>query len=276
MKTFWRIEVPQIGFSNKYVMRGILAVSALHLTRICPQRENILIPYSVQQHQAALREATAILPKITPENCAALHLLSVINCIYTLGSPRKAVDFLVDYSALSEWLSLFRGIKAIIDSAPEALYAGSLAPLFQAAHKRLLLRETFLNGGMCLDELRHLVLQTTNNEARSQIYMLAIEDLEKSFSVVCGCPPSTCEVADVFTWHFYLPEDYLVLLQGRAQEALAIFAYYCVLFQELEFLWWMEGWSFRFVSQIHYLLDEEHRLWIRWPIERIGWVPQKE
>ncbi|KAH8596960.1 hypothetical protein B0O99DRAFT_97779 [Bisporella sp. PMI_857] len=273
MEAYWRIEVPQIGFSNAYVMRSILAISALHLARLYPEKGNIFIPYSVQQHEAALREATAILPNITTDNCVALHLLSVFSCVYNLGSPRKAASFLVDGSGLSEWLSLFRGIKAIVDSAPEAIYTGSLAPLLQAGHKRLLLRETYLAGGMRLDELRHLILGTTNNGPRSEIYIQVIEDLEKSFSVVYGSPPGTCEAADVFTWYINLPEDYLVSLQEGAQAALAIFAYSCVLFQKLEFFWWMEGWSVHFVSQIYDLLDEEHRSWIRWPIDLIRWVP---
>jgi hypothetical protein len=273
METFWRVEVPQIGFSNEYVIRGILAVTALHLARFSPEREHIFIPYSVHHHEAALREATAILPEITTQNYAPLHLVSAINCIYYLGSPRTAINFLVGGSGLSEWLFLFRGIKTIIESAPEERYSGALAPLIQAAHKRLLLRETLFVGAMRLEELRNLVLESANNESRTQVYLLAIEDLEKSFSVVYGCPSCTCKAADIFTWHSHLSEDYLLLLQGGAQEALAIFAYSCALFQKLEYLWWMEGWSVRFISQIYGLLDEEHRLWIRWPIERIGWIP---
>jgi hypothetical protein len=35
----------------------------------------------------------------------------------------------------------------------------------------------------------------------------------------------------------------------------------------------MEGWSIHLISGIYDSLDEEHRLWLRWPMEEIGWVP---
>jgi hypothetical protein len=93
--------------------------------------------------------------------------VSAINCIYYLGSPRTAIDFLVGGSGLSKWLFLFRGIKTIIESAPEERYSGALVPLIQAAHKRLLLRETLFVRAMRLEELQNLVLETTNNKSRT-------------------------------------------------------------------------------------------------------------
>jgi hypothetical protein len=41
----------------------------------------------------------------------------------------------------------------------------------------------------------------------------------------------------------------------------------------LDSCWWMEGWATHLIAKIYHLLDEEHRLWIRWPIEEIGWIP---
>lgn len=60
------------------------------------------------------------------------------------------------------------------------------------------------------------------------------------------------------------------------QEALAIFAYACVLFWKMEKFWWMEGWSGLIMNNVWGWLDGEHRGWIEWPIAEIGWSPPVE
>ncbi|KAL5320072.1 hypothetical protein ACEPPN_013132 [Leptodophora sp. 'Broadleaf-Isolate-01'] len=274
IQAMWGIRTPQIAFSNEFVMRGILAVSALHLARLRPERSKVYVPYSLQQYQAALQEAATILPEVTAENCTALQLSAVLTLIYTFGSPQKPPYFVdVGGSRAPEWLSLFRGIKAIAESSSDTLFSGPLAPLFQAGKEREKLRETFTGGIEHLGELRHVILDTVSDDSKAQTYMCTIDGLEKSFAVMHSWPAGTCEMTDVFVWLFDLSEEYLELLKEWTQESLAIFAYLSVLFQRIECYWWMEGWSVHLISQLYPLLDEEHRLWIRWPIEQIGWIP---
>ena len=68
----WRITVPQIGFSYEFVMRNILALSALHLAYMNPAKRDFYIPQAVLQHQTAVRAAIGLLTQVTEENCAAL------------------------------------------------------------------------------------------------------------------------------------------------------------------------------------------------------------
>jgi hypothetical protein len=65
----------------------------------------------------------------------------------------------------------------------------------------------------------------------------------------------------------------LLLLKEGTQEALVIFAYACVLFNKVEFYWWMEGWSTHLMGNIWGFLDEEHKEWVSWPAKEIGWSP---
>jgi hypothetical protein len=78
------------------------------------------------------------------------------------------------------------------------------------------------------------------------------------------------------TWLYHLSPEFLIQLRDHTQEALAIFAYGCVLLKKLDFCWWMEGWSVHLISRIYFSLDETHRAWIEWPIAEIGWVPDQE
>ncbi|KAJ6436347.1 reverse transcriptase [Purpureocillium lavendulum] len=77
----------------------------------------------------------------------------------------------------------------------------------------------------------------------------------------------------VFTWVHRVSDDYVILLKTNDSGALCIFAFYCVLLKKLEHVWWMEGWGTYLMERIYWSLDSVHRLWIRWPMEEIGWYP---
>ncbi|KAH6673295.1 hypothetical protein B0J14DRAFT_592981 [Halenospora varia] len=131
LKIFWRINVPQVGFSPAFVMRSILAISCLHLACAQPEKRGLYVPYSMTQHQLALREAVTVLPNITTENCVTLHIFSAITCFYTLGCPRT------EESGIGDRLDLFCGVQTIIESSPEALRSGPLEPMFKAGRRRM-------------------------------------------------------------------------------------------------------------------------------------------
>lgn len=275
LKNLWRIKVPQIGLSHGFVMRGILALSAMHLAHFRPERRDFYVSHAALQHQLALREAAAVLPNVTTDNCTAIYIFSAITCIYKLATPRKPGDFLlVGEPGITEWMSLFRGVRVIIESADEALSSGPLAPMFQAGRRRVQLRESHRIEDDHLSELRSLILRSTFDSRLAEVYARAIDELQKSFGRYHSpeLPQQSYETSDVFVWIFEVSDEYLMLLREKAQEALTIFAYLCVLFKRLEHFWWMEGWSLHLMSGIYEALDEEHRLWIRWPIEEIGCV----
>lgn len=90
-----------------------------------------------------------------------------------------------------------------------------------------------------------------------------------------GNAPLSLDLSDAFVWLFIVADDFLPLLKpsaGPAQEALAIFAHFCILLKRLDGEWWLQGWGTHLILRCHSLLDDEHRLWIRWPIEEAGIV----
>jgi hypothetical protein len=283
LKTLWRINVPQLGFSYDFVMRGILALSALHLAYFQPEKREFFTAQATLQSQAGLQAATLILPYLTRENCSAIYIFSVLTCIYTLASPRKHGDLLVLGSTdVAEWLTLFRGTVSIIDSSDDALRVGVLGPMFIAGARRAALRDAHANAAersteeSQLDELRQVFLETVTDPHMLQVYMDAIDELQKSFTVAYKDVSQMTESTNVFIFLFRVSEEYLLSLQQRTQESLAIFAYFCVIAKRLDKNWWSEGWSNHLLSRVYAALDEEHRLWIRWPMEEIGWVPNHD
>ena len=73
-------------------------------------------------------------------------------------------------------------------------------------------------------------------------------------------------------WLVKVPDPFIELLKSLDSEALCVMAFFCVLLNRLEHLWWVEGWAFHLIERIYSTLDSRYRLWIRWPLEEIGWA----
>lgn len=276
LKTMWRINVPRVAFSHNFVMYAVLALSALHLGR-SPGKTDFYMSQAALLHENGLRLASTLLPKVTPENCSALYIFAALSCIITLASPRKPGDILmVGESGVAEWLVHFRGIRSVIISADAEIRSGPLGPMFTTGQRRSLMRDAHQDDRTVeadqLDKLLELIREASNNEQDLSVYASAIHELQGCFNVAYAPGFQGYESADVYIWLFRILDDYLSLLNERRQEALAIFAFFCVVLKRFEHPWYMNGWSTHILSRLFYLLDEQHRLWIQWPIEEIGLV----
>jgi len=276
VQSVWRVTVPQIGFSSTYVMRAILALSALHLAYYRPTQKDFYIGQALLLHETALRMANPILPDITQENCSSLYLFAALTCLISCAKPRIPGDLLlVGESGISEWLILFRGTRLIIYSAIETLRSGPLGPMFSIGSRRVELRETSsgANNDVHLLELQRLIKETVTEQKLLETYDTAIHEIGKSFVTINSLESERCEITDVFIWLLGVSEEFLGLLSQRQPEALCIVAYFSVVLHRLNSVWWIEGWSTHLISSIYHALDHEHQHWIQWPIEQLGWKP---
>jgi Fungal specific transcription factor domain len=287
LKNLWKVNVPILALQYPFVMHGILAVSALHLAHFQRSNQTKRDLYTLQasrQHQKGLLTANGMLANITQENCAALHIFTLLTTIYALGSPQQSGDLLiVGKSGVADWVTFIRGVSTIINSSIPTLKAGPLGPLLISGmrrwkiHHEMMLKDTPDQH----QELRHLqqiIEETTPDPEHLRVYTQAVSELRKTYVVVRGNLEPTNKrhySSDIFIWLFEVSEEYLMLLRERRQPSLAIFAYFCVVLTQIEENWWTIGWGCHIMEQIYDALDEEHRLWIRWPIEQIGWVPER-
>ncbi|RDW82323.1 hypothetical protein BP6252_03435 [Coleophoma cylindrospora] len=276
LRDLWRINVPQLGFEYGFVMRGILAVSALHLAYNKPAKREYYLNLAMHQHQTALRDGIAIVSSVNEENCPAVYIFSILTFLFTLGSPKKADNFLlIESSGVADWLYLLRGTRLIIESCRGSLSDSIIGPMFQIGFRRMAQQEN-VAGIEQLKEFRQYATNASTDSEALAVYLQAVDELDRCFALLYHSQIQYVETAHIFAWTFQVSDAFLQLLKEGTQEALAIFAYGCVLMKHLDCHWWMDGWSRHLISRIFYLLDEEHRLWIRWPIEEIGWVPGRD
>ncbi|CAG8958118.1 hypothetical protein HYFRA_00000464 [Hymenoscyphus fraxineus] len=279
LRTLWRTKIPQMAFEFPFLMRGILTVAALHLAYLHPERRDFYVSNSLQHHDIALSGATEVLPNVSNENCMPLHIFSILTCIHSLGRPRKPEDFLVvGEQGIAKWFVLFKGVVLIIERFSETMSTGPLAAFFHSRVRRQRQRQSCIETSTMdhLSSLRASILSAPLPPDTAQMYLDNMIELQNSFSFVYSCPSHSHELGDIFIWLFRCSDGYLVALQEGTQEALAIFAYACVLFWKMEKFWWMEGWSGLIMNNIWNWLDDAHKSWIEWPISEIGWSPPEE
>jgi hypothetical protein len=85
------------------------------------------------------------------------------------------------------------------------------------------------------------------------------------------------EAWDILIWQWTQGKDFLPLLESVSppQEAVVIFAYCLLVLRKLENQWWVEGWADHLMGKTWALLDDEHRHWVGWATEEMGWIPPR-
>lgn len=98
-------------------------------------------------------------------------------------------------------------------------------------------------------------------------------------SSTSAAPPSwtKLEAWDILIWQWTQGKHFLPLLDAVSppQEAVVIFAYCLLVLRKLENQWYVEGWADHLMSKTWALLDEEHRHWVVWATEEMGWIPPR-
>lgn len=277
MTTLLRVMVPKLGFEYEFVMRGVLALSALHLAHFRPDKSDLYLALAVHHQDIGLRAATSLLTSLTEENCSAVYIFSAYTLYHALASPKKPGDLLITgENGVADWLFLLKGCSYIMSSSYDSLLAGPFGPMFKAGSRRNEIREAHAASlpplELPVDELRALIHTTVHDQAHLKEYDAAIAELRKSL-VMSYYQGAKYEGGELFIWLFRATQGFLKLLRSQTPESLTILAYFCVLLSRCEYHWWLEGWSVHLISKIYELLSPEYRLWIRWPIEEIGWIP---
>ncbi|KAI1333783.1 hypothetical protein F5Y15DRAFT_403972 [Xylariaceae sp. FL0016] len=276
LRDFYRVTAVQLGLNCDYIMRTILAVSALHLAHYRPQMRDYYQSIAMNHHQIASRAVMDLMSDINPDTAQSLFLFSVMTIFFALACPRKEDGFLlIGESGFPDWLFLLQGTRTFIGVMGVQSF-GPLAPLFKHGIDRWTVREDNMDqtspATVHLDNIRMQISQSVTDGGLLETYQRALEELQKSFSIFDSGRNVPRDLTDAFVWIFMVADDFLPLLRAPTQEALTIFAYFCILLKRLERQWWMHGWADHLIAKTHSLLDDEHKLWIRWPIEEMGWV----
>ncbi|KLU90167.1 hypothetical protein MAPG_09133 [Magnaporthiopsis poae ATCC 64411] len=298
-----RTTAVHMAVDCEYLMRSILAVSALHLSRYRPQKKTVYLQRAMQHHQAASSAAIELLTDLKAEECERLHLFSVLTVYYAMGCPVNEADLAPESPLIPNWLRLLHGMEPILHMLNPREYRGVLTPLFDFGRSRIqpFMGTTPPRDPSLLVDIQSLIRRTCTNPDLIPIYDNTIEHLrrmlglilpqsrgavaaadampESSTSTSAAAQPTWTKIEpwDILTWQWTQGRDFLPLLETvpPPQEAVVIFAHCLLVLKKLENQWWVEGWADHLMGKIWALLDDEHRHWIGWVIEEMGWIPPR-
>ena len=264
----WRVNAPREAFHHDFLMRGILAISALHLSYLKPGLHDHYSRIAIRQQDAALSSFRSIMSKMDESNCSAFFALSSLIVVYGFESPKNSDSLgMFSYNGRhsDEWLPLIRGVNSILQNVWPWIKNGPLRGLLhdhqqEPPQKKL--------PAILEDQLTHLESLCENASDGPEAvgtYKTALAQLKACFVRMNNRPPYECEVSIAFLWPVMAPQEYITKLNERRPEALVILAHYCVILHHLDDYWWMRGWAAHIVENIDRELDDGWLYWIQWP-----------
>ena len=269
----WRVTVPHVAFEHEFLMRGILAITALHLSSLRPDRQTYWNHVAAKQQDAALSSFRTIMSRMGESNCEALLAMSSLIVVYGFESPKNADSLgMFNYNGRDsdEWLPLIRGVNSIIMSVWPWIKTSRLRGLL---HDHIQEPPQTELPGVLNEQFSHLenmCNRTTGGAEAVTAYKAALETLRVCFVRMNNRPPYECEISIAFLWPVMIPQEYIRLLNEKRPEGLVILAHYCVILHHLDDYWWVKGWARHIINNIHRELDNDWLYYIDWPINVIS------
>lgn len=264
----WRVNALQVAFQHDFLMRGILAISALHLRYLRPVKQNHYSQIAIKQQDAALGSFRAIMSNMDESNCDAFFALSSLIVVYGFGSPMSSDSlgmFSYNGQDSDEWLPLIRGVNSILQTVWPWIKNGRLSGLLHDHQQEPPQKELPNVLDEQLSQLEKLCENSADGQEAIEAYRSALATLRMSFVRMNNRPPYECEVSIAFLWPVMVPQEYASMLNMRRPEALIILAHYCIILHHLNDYWWVRGWAMHIIENIQQELDEDWRYWIQWP-----------
>ncbi|KAJ8103614.1 hypothetical protein POJ06DRAFT_242448 [Lipomyces tetrasporus] len=269
LQEIWQTIVPKVALNHRFLMHGLLALSAFHLVRL-NSADNVRIVYMeiARRHQVlSLCSFRPETDNITTLNCDAVFAFSGILSVIAFASSQctEIEQGMTPVEEVLQAFGLIRGVSEILRTSWDWIGKGQLAPLVQNMGTRIA-DSVPPDVRAALDHLDEINNDNLDSEAKS-VYYSAIHELRVSFEKLC----SKCEqVRTALAWSSAVSPAFIALLKSRQPIALVILAHYCVILRRLDGCWWLTGWSARLVEEIYRSLDASWQPSIRWPVKVIG------
>lgn len=270
-----RVNLPQLAFSNRFLLHGTLAIAALHLSRFKKDAcdVNFYKTKAFYHYGIALQKATILMEEFDFESGPALYLFSTLCFSFTMGLGPKSGDLLLfGENGISDWFVQLRGMRTLLEAKPEIFHHADLSPLFEISIRNM----AHTNSGVDhLPELRDQILRVGPPEVELNTYLAALDQLSERFDAVNSFSRATQVFPQqIFLWLYQLEDDFVRLLQEGRPIALVILSHFCILLNSVgSSFWWNHGWMEHLLSEIHSSLSQEYRIWMQRPMEETGWIP---
>lgn len=273
----WKTQLPQLAMSHPFLMHGVLALSALHLSHVTPSLSSRLSATATFHEQLAL---PIFRKSIAKSDLAPIHAVfgfSTIVVLYILGScnVRDKSRLPSKDDQVPHWLFALRGVMTLLSNNFPVLASGPFGPLLnrhrdprQHSDNPDDLHLARLNILLSPERGTSLPLSSASlSELR--ICEKALDQLREAYALPYSQFNTWWNVKSaVYSWAGLVSHEFVDLVILRRPEALVILAYYCALVKRLDSCWYFAGVGQAMLGSIEEALTLEWQPWIRWAIEQ--------
>lgn len=280
--TIWQVNIPKHALKHPFLMRGLLALAALHIHHELPQTSEKRQMYanSASFHQdMALGDYTQQLFNINQTNSEALFAYSAVLASTSFAFLTHTAHELSGNEFISKMLEIFdllNGAKAVAIEGQRWIKQGDLAPLaIRPDTEHLAASQLGRDASAALDSLLVQVNNNTSPETfaatpnkegtqdTGAIYTSAIDGVKKLFLCATNDRP---DLSMVIGWPVLIHPQYHVLLKQGDQMALSILAQFGAALHCLNEIWWAQGLGAQLVKAVSQVIDADWLPYISWPL----------
>jgi Fungal specific transcription factor domain len=264
----WQSAVPKEAMSHSGLMHALLAIAALHRSHFDRCRSDHYRNVAMRHQSLSLPYLRSLLDNASAENCNALFAHSTIIVVFVSALPQLPVA-LADFDPFQEIITiieLVKGISAVAGMTRDWILRGPLRSLLLlgAWEASLVIPKDIEDALNCLLLRNDTLIQSNSKQAT---YNTAIGMLRKTFGMLAMNP---ADRGMGLLWAGIIDRHYIDLLKAEEPMALVLLAHFGVALHASRKDWWSGNWGYQLVKAVSDKLEDHWRLWIQWPIIRVG------
>ncbi|EFW13523.1 hypothetical protein D8B26_004172 [Coccidioides posadasii str. Silveira] len=274
--SLWKEVVPKHAFQHRFLLQGLLAVTAQHKLRDKSDDPTDLIDIANIYQQEALSTYISQLNYITEENCHALFAFSqvIVGMSYSrMSSGLGEVRISSFITNIVEIFELLKGALVVAKEGITWLRAGDLEPMLGPRPEVPLVRPSAPQRS-CVGELSKLSDYISGLMDSSVESKARVESLLSTIQLLYTLFYDDCEPADrmnkIVGLPIYFDSKYIDLLRNFDHAALAILSYYGIALHQIRHIWYLDAVGARVVEAAATLVGPGWFPFLRWPQMEIG------
>jgi hypothetical protein len=257
----WQDSVIQIGFQYPFVLRGVLAIAAVHLAMLNPASSVDFIVQASTLYNRGLLDFRNVLRNVNEENCTPIFAFSCLTVIHAFSfvqvqAPQDAVGDLLNC------MQLIRGVNAILQPHWVKLMTTELSPLLENGWRQGVHGEI---PEILLLKMLVKSMPDRDGDAYANEYIQAIDQLHTVSLEVKASGDDQSYLALLFSWPILFPPTFFSLLSSREPIPMIITAHFAAIFQYKADCWWIANWGKNIVRAVGVLLSTDLHKWLQWP-----------
>ena len=267
--------MPHLGLGHPYLMHGILALSALHMATLQPDRRAEFTAKAALHEQHALPVFRTAVSNLSKENSHAIFAFSALVVHYAQAIATKPSGSETSDPSTADilpaWFSLERGTKSLLLKIRPWLEDGPFSSLFQ---DRGLPLDCTLNPDdgyftVILPLLSPSTTVVTKDEEELLICRAALQELRKEAALPYSPYHTLGAKVIPLIWPIAVSEKYINLVHSGYPKALIVLAYFCVLLHQAESSWHLQNQAEQILEAITQRLEKSWIPWLEWPRQRV-------